>query len=78
MWCHGSSLASQCTEDLQIAYLYGEHLMQRLEIVQQRYSPITILGRVDLVALVEAHVHELHDWEVNFKVCVLGPHGGAC
>ncbi|XP_073719558.1 cytoplasmic dynein 2 heavy chain 1 [Misgurnus anguillicaudatus] len=45
----------------------AEHLFSRLTHVLEKFKDWVVLGQVDVDALVEKHLHSVHDWERNFK-----------
>ncbi|XP_018422828.1 PREDICTED: cytoplasmic dynein 2 heavy chain 1 [Nanorana parkeri] len=45
----------------------AEDLFRRLSAVMDRFKEWVVIGRVDVNALIEKHLREIHDWEKNFK-----------
>ncbi|XP_071990308.1 cytoplasmic dynein 2 heavy chain 1 isoform X1 [Engystomops pustulosus] len=45
----------------------AEDLFRRLSAVMDRFKEWVVLGQVDVDALIEKHLHDVHDWEKNFK-----------
>ncbi|XP_058887125.1 cytoplasmic dynein 2 heavy chain 1-like [Acipenser ruthenus] len=45
----------------------AENLFKRLAAVLDTFKEWVVFGQVDIDALVEKHLHNVHDWERNFK-----------
>ncbi|XP_073414467.1 cytoplasmic dynein 2 heavy chain 1 isoform X2 [Dendrobates tinctorius] len=45
----------------------AEDLFRRLSAVMDRFKEWVVLGQVDVDALIEKNLHDVHDWEKNFK-----------
>ncbi|KAG8452968.1 hypothetical protein GDO86_004684 [Hymenochirus boettgeri] len=45
----------------------AEDLFQKLSSTMDRYKEWVVIGQVDVDALMNKHLHDVHDWEKNFK-----------
>lgn len=63
-----ADLASRNTSALQTVYEKAEALFGRLQKVRDHHQPYVVLGMVDLEGLVAEALHDVGDWEHNFRL----------